>query len=89
MSRLQDEDEGIAVEACEFWTAFCESEVDKDVLRPSLPRVLPVLLKNMVGHRAGQQLSCNATSECAEAHAVFYQALPPASSHPHLTHAGI
>jgi len=39
------------VEACEFWTAFCESEVDKDVLRPFLPRVLPVLLKNMV--RAG------------------------------------
>lgn len=45
---LQDEDDSIAVEACEFWTAFCESEVDKDALRPSLPRVLPVLLKNMV-----------------------------------------
>jgi hypothetical protein len=45
---LQDGDEGIAVEACEFWTAFCESEIDKDVLRPFLPRVLPVLLKNMV-----------------------------------------
>ncbi|EFN51057.1 hypothetical protein CHLNCDRAFT_59360 [Chlorella variabilis] len=47
LKSTQDEDEGIAVEACEFWTAFCESEVDKDVLRPSLPRVLPVLLKNM------------------------------------------
>ena len=44
---MQDEDEGIAVEACEFWTAFCESEIDKDVLRPFLPRVLPVLLTNM------------------------------------------
>lgn len=51
---LQDEDEGIAVEACEFWTAFCESEIDKDVLRPFLPRVLPVLLKNMVS--LGRQL---------------------------------
>ena len=49
---LQDEDEGIAVEACEFWTAFCESEIDKDVLRPFLPRVLPVLLKNMVRRAA-------------------------------------
>lgn len=36
------------MEACEFWTALCESEIDKDVLRPYLPRVLPVLLKNMV-----------------------------------------
>lgn len=36
------------MEACEFWTAFCESEIDKDALRPFLPRVLPVLLKNMV-----------------------------------------
>lgn len=56
---LQDEDEGIAVEACEFWTAFCESEMDKDVLRPFLPRVLPVLLKNMV--RAG----CLAARRCS------------------------
>lgn len=47
LKSTQDEDEGIAVEACEFWTAFCESEMDKDVLRPFLPRVLPVLLKNM------------------------------------------
>ncbi|PRW61530.1 transportin-1-like isoform X1 [Chlorella sorokiniana] len=47
LKSTQDEDEGIAVEACEFWTAFCESEVDKDVLRPFLPRVLPVLLTNM------------------------------------------
>ena len=50
---LQDADEGIAVEACEFWTAFCESEVDKDALRPYLPRVLPVLLTNMVRWRGG------------------------------------
>lgn len=55
--RPQDEDEGIAVEACEFWTAFCESEIDKDVLRPFLPRVLPVLLNNMVS-RAGRLGTC-------------------------------
>ncbi|KAI3424477.1 hypothetical protein D9Q98_010027 [Chlorella vulgaris] len=47
LKSTQDEDDSIAVEACEFWTALCESEIDKDVLRPYLPRVLPVLLKNM------------------------------------------
>lgn len=45
---LQDGDEGVAVESCEFWSAFCESQIESDVLRPFLPRLLPVLLKNMV-----------------------------------------
>ena len=45
------------MEACEFWTAFCESEIDKDVLRPFLPRVLPVLLKNMASGRGGLALA--------------------------------
>jgi transportin-1 len=55
LKSTQDEDESIAVEACEFWTAFCESEVDKDALRPSLPRVLPVLLKNMVSAQVARE----------------------------------
>ncbi len=50
---LQDGDEGVAVESCEFWSAFCESQIEREVLRPFLPRLLPVLLKNMVSGRLG------------------------------------
>lgn len=39
---LQDGDEGVAVESCEFWSAFCDSQLESDVLRPFLPRILPV-----------------------------------------------
>lgn len=45
---LQDGDEGVALESCEFWTAFCEAQVEPGVLRPFLGRLVPVLLKNMV-----------------------------------------
>jgi transportin-1 len=44
----QDSDKEIALESCEFWTAFGESQIDPAVLRPFLPRILPVLLNNMV-----------------------------------------
>ncbi len=45
---VQDGDEGVALESCEFWTAFCEAQVEPGVLRPFLGRLVPVLLKNMV-----------------------------------------
>lgn len=45
---MQDGDEGVALESCEFWTAFCEAQVEPAVLRPFLGRLVPVLLKNMV-----------------------------------------
>lgn len=32
----------MAVESCEFWAAFCDSQLESDVLRPFLPRILPV-----------------------------------------------
>eukprot|EP00887_Chlorella_sp_A99_P008169 scaffold12.g8169.t1 len=48
LASTQDGDEGVAVESCEFWAAFCDSQLESDVLRPFLPRILPVLLKNMV-----------------------------------------
>ncbi len=38
----------MALESCEFWSAFCEAAVDSGVLRPFLGRLIPVLLKNMV-----------------------------------------
>lgn len=48
VSVWQDGDEGVALESCEFWTAFCEAQVEPGVLRPFLGRLVPVLLKNMV-----------------------------------------
>jgi transportin-1 len=48
LAATQDGDEGVALESCEFWTAFCEASVEPDLLRPFLPRLIPVLLKNMV-----------------------------------------
>ena len=44
----------MALESCEFWSAFCEAAVSQpdrlnpEVLRPFLGRLVPVLLKNMV-----------------------------------------
>ena len=44
----QDGDEGVALESCEFWSAFCEAAVEPGVLRPFLGRLAPVLLRNMM-----------------------------------------
>ncbi|RKO91793.1 armadillo-type protein [Blyttiomyces helicus] len=44
----EGEDEGVALEACEFWLAFAEQEQFKDHLEPFLPRIVPTLLKTMV-----------------------------------------
>lgn len=48
LNHLQDADEGVALESCEFWAAFCEAQLDPALLRPALPRLVPVLLRNMV-----------------------------------------
>jgi len=29
----------VALEACEFWSAYCEAELDNAILRPFLPQV--------------------------------------------------
>ncbi|OZJ02963.1 hypothetical protein BZG36_04519 [Bifiguratus adelaidae] len=44
----QDDDERVALEACEFWLAFAEQDELHDALLPFLPRIIPVLLKGMV-----------------------------------------
>ncbi|RKP25434.1 importin beta-2, partial [Syncephalis pseudoplumigaleata] len=44
----QEEDEAVALEACEFWLTFAEQDLLRDQLQPYLPRVIPVLLKSMV-----------------------------------------
>ena len=41
-------DHEVAVESCEFWQSFCDAELDPELLRPFLPRLIPVLMKNMV-----------------------------------------
>jgi transportin-1 len=42
-----DVDEEVALESCEFWSAFCEARLAPDLLREFLPRLINVLLSNM------------------------------------------
>ncbi|KAG2499029.1 hypothetical protein HYH03_003214 [Edaphochlamys debaryana] len=41
-------DAAVALAAAEFWTAYLDLQLDPQALRPFLPRLIPVLLKNMV-----------------------------------------
>lgn len=46
----QDDDDSLALESCEFWTAFCELQMTDEyiaLLREFIPQLIPVLLKNM------------------------------------------
>ncbi|KAL3645630.1 Transportin-1 [Castilleja foliolosa] len=43
----QDSDDEVALEACEFWSAYCEAELPPENLREFLPRLIPILLSNM------------------------------------------
>ncbi|XP_071921159.1 transportin-1-like [Coffea arabica] len=43
----KDRDDEVALEACEFWSAYCDAQLPPDNLRDFLPRLLPVLLSNM------------------------------------------
>ena len=45
---LQHPEDGLALEASEFWAAFCDAAADPGILRPFLPRLVPILLHNMV-----------------------------------------
>ncbi|RKP06775.1 Transportin-PC [Thamnocephalis sphaerospora] len=44
----QEEDEAVALEACEFWLTFAEQDQMRDHLLPYLPRIVPILLRGMV-----------------------------------------
>ena len=44
----KDADELVALEACEFWSAICETRIARDYLGEYLPRLIPVLLDGMV-----------------------------------------
>ena len=45
--RTQDSEEGVALEACEFWLALAEQPICKQVLGPYLQRLIPVLVNGM------------------------------------------
>jgi hypothetical protein len=45
----QDGDEDVALESAEFWVAFCDADdLEPELLRPFLPRLIPLLLDKMV-----------------------------------------
>ncbi|KAK8467319.1 hypothetical protein PHAVU_007G017800 [Phaseolus vulgaris] len=43
----KDTDEEVALEACEFWSAYCDAQLPPENLREFLPRLIPILLSNM------------------------------------------
>lgn len=45
--RTQDQDDAVALEACEFWLSLAEQQLCREVLAPHLPRLVPVLVKGM------------------------------------------
>uniref|UniRef100_A0A146M7U2 Transportin-1 n=3 Tax=Lygus hesperus TaxID=30085 RepID=A0A146M7U2_LYGHE len=47
LSRSQDSDESLALEGSEFWHYLTDSQICKDVLKPHLPRLVPLLINNM------------------------------------------
>lgn len=45
--RTQDPDDGVALEACEFWLAIAEHPICHEVLSPHMDRLIPVLVAGM------------------------------------------
>ena len=45
--RTQDPDEGVALEACEFWLSLAEQPICKDVLSRHLSTLIPILMSRM------------------------------------------
>lgn len=52
----KDEDDDVALEACEFWNVVCDQGFARDALRPYLPQLVPVLLESMVYSESDQLL---------------------------------
>ena len=47
LARTQDADEGVSLEACEFWLSLADEPVCKEALEPHLGRLIPVLVRGM------------------------------------------
>lgn len=43
----KDPDDEVSLEACEFWSAYCEAQLPPENIKEFLPRLIPVLLSNM------------------------------------------
>lgn len=46
LMRTQDVDEGVALEACEFWLSLAEQPICKEALAPHLTRLVPILVSS-------------------------------------------
>ena len=47
LMRTQDGDDGVALEACEFWLSLAEQPICKEVLSPHIEALVPVLVRGM------------------------------------------
>ncbi|XP_054718546.1 transportin-1-like isoform X1 [Uloborus diversus] len=47
LMRTQDLDEGVALEACEFWLSLADEPICKEALSPHLQRLIPTLVRGM------------------------------------------
>ncbi|PSN30206.1 Transportin-1 [Blattella germanica] len=47
LMRTQDPDEGVALEACEFWLSLADQPICKEALSPHLTRLVPILVRGM------------------------------------------
>ncbi|TRY69340.1 hypothetical protein TCAL_10188 [Tigriopus californicus] len=47
LQRTQDADEGVSLEACEFWLSLADEPVCKDALQPHLDKLIPILVRGM------------------------------------------
>jgi transportin-1 len=45
--RTQDDDETVALEACEFWLVLADQNICYDVLKPHIDALIPVLVRCM------------------------------------------
>ncbi len=45
--RTQDTDDGIALEACEFWLVLADQQICRDALKQHIGMLIPVLVKCM------------------------------------------
>ncbi|KAL1110373.1 hypothetical protein AAG570_007904 [Ranatra chinensis] len=47
LTRTQDREDGVALEACEFWLSLADQPICRDVLAPHLNVLVPVLVRGM------------------------------------------
>lgn len=47
LRQMQDPNEQVALEACEFWLSLAEQPVCKEVLPPHLSILVPILVRGM------------------------------------------